>query len=70
VAGKGGSLGLPTPLDIDLPVVVQLRTSDADCWDATYYSVGVRNHEPDRFKATAGSPGKAFVSPVTIGLLD
>jgi hypothetical protein len=34
--GRGTNLGLPTPLGIDLPVLVQLQRDGGACWEASY----------------------------------
>jgi cysteine-rich repeat protein len=69
VEGKGGNLGLPTPLDVEVPVTVQLQAGNGGCWEAQYFSVGVKKNEPDLFKAKAGSPSGAFLDATT-GVFD
>jgi len=69
VKGKGANLGLPTPLDVELPVTVQLQSGNGECWQADYFSVGVKKNEPDFFKAKAGSPSGAFID-MAVDLFD
>jgi len=65
VKGKGANLGLLTPLDVELPVTVQLQSGNGQCWGADYFSVGVKKNEADLFKAKAGSPSGAFLDATT-----
>ena len=69
VKGKGAGLILPSPLDVELPVTVQLQSTNGECWQAGYFPVGVKKNEADMFKAKAGSPSGAFIE-ATSGLLD
>lgn len=69
VKGKGAHLAFPSPLDIELPVTVQLRSANGEYWGSEFFPVGVRRNEPDSFKAMAGSPGGAFLD-VTTGVVD
>jgi len=69
VKGKGAGLGLASPLDVELPVTVQLQSGNGECWEADYFPVGVKKNEADQFKAKAGSPSRAFMEE-TSGLLD
>jgi len=69
VKGKGAALGLPSPLDVDLPVTVQLQSTNGECWEADYFSVGVKKNEADFFKAKAGSPSGAFID-MAVDVLD
>ena len=69
VKGKGANLGLPSPLDVGLPVAVQLQSTNGECWEAKYFEVGVKKNEADLFKAKAGSPSGAFIDMAT-GALD
>jgi len=69
VKGNGENLGLPSPLDVELPVTVQLQGGNGECWEAKYFEAGVKKSEADQFKAKAGSPSGAFLG-VESGLLD
>jgi hypothetical protein len=53
VAGKGGNLALPSPLDVTLPVTVQLQRASGECWE-THHPTASINRE-DLLKA-AGAP--------------
>jgi hypothetical protein len=63
--GAGGSLGMPSPLNVALPATVQLHSRN-ECWTATY-DTPVRN-ETGFFKAKPSSPSGAFVDSIE-GLL-
>jgi hypothetical protein len=65
VKGRGANLALPSPLDVELPVTVQLEAANGECWSASYFSVGVKKNEADIFKAKAGSPSGAFLDATT-----
>ncbi len=54
VKGRGSNLELPA-LPLTLPVTVQLRAENGECWGATYFLEGAKN-TPDQFKAKAGEP--------------
>jgi hypothetical protein len=47
--GRGPNLGLPTPLGIDLPLLVQLQRDGGACWEASYTTPTVDTET--RFKA-------------------
>jgi len=49
VKGSGPNIGLPTPLGVDLPVVVQLQRDGGACWGASYTTPSIRTDT--RFKA-------------------
>jgi len=53
VKGKGSNLTLPTPLDVTLPVMVQLQSEAGECWE-TRHPVASTNRE-DLFKVV-GAP--------------
>jgi hypothetical protein len=69
VKGKGANLALPSPLDVELPVTVQLQSANGECWEAKYFPIGVRRNTSSLFKAKAGSPSGAFID-ATSGALD
>jgi hypothetical protein len=69
VTGAGPNLDLPSSLGLELPVTVQLQSSDRQCWGATYFAAGVVKNDATRFKARAGSPGAAFLDRMS-GLLE
>jgi hypothetical protein len=53
VRAKGSALDMPSPLDIEPPVTVQLQNTNA-CWSATYYPAGVLSNDATVFRAKAG----------------
>jgi cysteine-rich repeat protein len=69
VRGKGTNLGMPSPLDLTLPLTVQLQASNGECWEAGYFEAGVIKNREDFFKAKAGSPSATFLD-VTTTVLD
>ncbi|MFQ5478948.1 MAG: hypothetical protein ACE5E4_10060, partial [Candidatus Binatia bacterium] len=52
VKGNGSNLGLPT-LPHDLPLDVQLRADNGECWESVFYPPGVRKNSAGRFKGKA-----------------
>jgi hypothetical protein len=67
--GRGANLSLPSPLDVELPVSVQLQAANGECWAATYFAAGVQRNDARVFSAKAGSPSGAFLD-ATSGVLD
>jgi hypothetical protein len=51
--GQGANLALPSPMNLTLPLTVQLQTENGTCWEAAYTSA--RINREDELKAT-GSP--------------
>jgi hypothetical protein len=58
VAGRGSNLNLPSPMNLQLPVVVQLQGGNGACFDATFLSARIDSE--DTFSAV-NSPSGAFV---------
>jgi cysteine-rich repeat protein len=55
VKGRGESLPDP-PLPFTLPITVQLRSTNGQCWEAEYFEAGASRNEPGSFKGKAGVP--------------
>jgi hypothetical protein len=58
VKGQGSHLALPSPMNVTLPVTVQLQAENGECFEATF--VTARTSREDLFRATS-SPSGAFV---------
>ena len=43
----------PPALPLGLPLRVQLRAGNGQCWEETYSAAGTRQNGPTRFRATA-----------------
>lgn len=60
VKTKGPALTLPAmPIDLDLPVVVQLQAGNGKCWEARYTNAQI--NLASKFKSKTGSVSGAFV---------
>jgi hypothetical protein len=58
VAGLGTNLEIPSPMNIALPVVVQLQGENGTCFESTFTTA--KQNVEDSFKA-ANSPSGAFI---------
>jgi hypothetical protein len=58
VKGQGSRLALPSPMNVTLPMTVQLQAEAGECFEATF--VSARTSREGLFKATS-SPSGAFV---------
>jgi len=53
VKGRGANLDMPSPLDVTVPVRVQLQAENGQCWEATYTSA--QQDREDVFRAKGGN---------------
>jgi len=53
VKGRGANLDMPSPLDVTMPVRVQLQAENGQCWEATYTSA--QQDREDVFRAKGGN---------------
>jgi hypothetical protein len=60
LSGAGTNLDLPSPMNINLPVIVQLQGENGLCLDTTFHTA--KTNSEDIFKAV-NSPSGAFVEP-------
>jgi hypothetical protein len=58
VSGLGSNLDLPSPMNINLPVIVQLQGENGICFGTAFH--GAKTDTEDTFKAV-NSPSGAFV---------
>jgi hypothetical protein len=60
VKGQGTNLLLPSPMNVTLPVTVQLQAANGECFETVFTTA--RIDREDLFKATE-SPSGAFIAP-------
>jgi hypothetical protein len=60
VSGLGTNLELPSPMNVGLPVVVQLQGENGTCFESVFTTA--KQNVEDSFKA-ASSPSGAFIDP-------
>ncbi len=53
VKGRGANLDMPSPLDVTVPVRVQLQAENGQCWEASYTSA--QQDRADVFRAKGGN---------------
>jgi len=54
ISAGGDTLGIRSPLNVQLPLKVQMHASNGKCWEAVYDAAGVKKTDGSVFKAVGG----------------